>query len=120
MCSNKKRILWKFSCNCFIYIRKTFQNKSEIVFTKQLVRSFFTCMTSPKKVDLFHVPTMLHRVLADSVLNLWRIVVDQVTDDPVGREPWSSGYGRRLVFKRLWVQIPALYTGWKFFHIYLL
>ena len=24
-----------------------------------------------------------------------------------GREPWSSGYGRRLVFQRLWVRIPA-------------
>ena len=32
-----------------------------------------------------------------------------------GREPWSSGYGRRLMFQRLWVQIPALYTGWTFF-----
>ena len=35
------------------------------------------------------------------------------------REPWSNGYGRRLMFRRLWVQIPALYTGWTFFHIYL-
>ena len=37
-----------------------------------------------------------------------------------GQEPWSSGYGRRLMFQRLWVQIPAPYTGWTFFHIYLL
>ena len=35
-------------------------------------------------------------------------------------EPWSSGYGRRLMFPSLWVQIPAPYTGWTFFHIYLL
>ena len=28
------------------------------------------------------------------------------------REPWSSGYGRRLTFQRLCVQIPTLYTGW--------
>ena len=34
-----------------------------------------------------------------------------------GREPLSWGYGRRLVFQRLWVWIPALYTGWTFFHI---
>ena len=34
--------------------------------------------------------------------------------------PWSSGYGWRLMFKRLCVQIPALYTGWTFFHIDLL
>ena len=24
----------------------------------------------------------------------------------------KSGYGRRLMFKRLWVRIPVLYTGW--------
>ena len=24
-----------------------------------------------------------------------------------GREPWSSGYGRRHTFQRLWVRIPA-------------
>ena len=29
-----------------------------------------------------------------------------------GREPWSSGYGRRLTFKRSRVQILASYTGW--------
>ena len=32
-----------------------------------------------------------------------------------GREPWSSGYGKRLTFRRLWVRIPAPYTGWTFF-----
>ena len=31
------------------------------------------------------------------------------------REPWSSGYGRRLMFWRSWVRIPAPYTGWKIF-----
>ena len=29
-----------------------------------------------------------------------------------GWEPWSSGYGRRLMFRRSWVRIPAAYTGW--------
>ena len=29
-----------------------------------------------------------------------------------GREPWYSGYGRRLMFERSWVQILAPYTGW--------
>ena len=33
----------------------------------------------------------------------------------VGQEPWSSGYGWRLTFWRLWVWIPAPYTGWTFF-----
>ena len=29
--------------------------------------------------------------------------------------PWSSGYGRRLMFQWLWVWIPAPYSGWTFF-----
>ena len=33
----------------------------------------------------------------------------------LGREPWSSGYGRRLTFQRLWVWILSPYTGWTFF-----
>ena len=32
-----------------------------------------------------------------------------------GREPWSIGYGRRLMFWRSWVRIPAPFTGWIFF-----
>ena len=28
--------------------------------------------------------------------------------------------GRRLTFRRSWVRIPALYSGWTFFDIYLL
>ena len=35
-----------------------------------------------------------------------------------GREPWSSGNGWRLMFKRLWVQIPAPHTGWTFEHLF--
>ena len=27
-------------------------------------------------------------------------------------QSWSSGYGRRLMFQRSWVRIPAPYTGW--------
>ena len=30
----------------------------------------------------------------------------------LGREPWSSGYGWRLMFERSWVRIPAPNTGW--------
>ena len=36
----------------------------------------------------------------------------------LGREPWSSGYGRRLMFQWLWVRILAPYTRWTFFHIF--
>ena len=38
----------------------------------------------------------------------------------IKKEPWSSGYGKRLSFQRSWIRIPAPYTGWTFFHIYLL
>ena len=30
----------------------------------------------------------------------------------LGKEPWFSGYGRRLMFQRSWVRIPAPDTGW--------
>ena len=35
--------------------------------------------------------------------------------DKIGWERWSSGYGWRLMFVRLWVRIPAPYTGSTFF-----
>ena len=40
--------------------------------------------------------------------------------DYPGPEPWSSGYGRRLTFKRSWVRILAPYTGWTFGHFFTL
>ena len=33
----------------------------------------------------------------------------------VGREPWSSCYGKRLTFWRSWVWILVPYTWWTFF-----
>ena len=34
----------------------------------------------------------------------------------LGWEPWSCGYGRRLMFQRSWIRIPGPYTtGWIFF-----
>ena len=36
-----------------------------------------------------------------------------------GEEAWSSGYGRSLMFWKLWVRIAAPFTGWTFFHAYL-
>ena len=39
----------------------------------------------------------------------------QKTKIKIDREPWSIGYGRRLMSWRLWVWISALYTGWTFF-----
>ena len=70
-----------------------------------------------------YLPTYLPTYLPSACLPHWPIdskltfpdwstkrqtpVKDQII---LGREPWSSGYGR---FQRLWVQIPAPYTGWK-------
>ena len=36
-------------------------------------------------------------------------------DNKSMQEPWFNGYGRRLMFRRAWVQIPAPYTGGTFF-----
>ena len=38
--------------------------------------------------------------------------------DNYGQEPWSSGYGRRLMSWRLWVWIQAAYTGWNLSHLF--
>ena len=56
-------------------------------------------------------------VIAGNLGTLW-CSVEKVTIWSTGREPWSSGYGRILVFWRLWVRIPAPYTGWTFFHLF--
>ena len=41
-------------------------------------------------------------------------------NEAIGREPWSSGYGKRLMFRTSWVRFLALYTGWTIFHVYLM
>ena len=38
--------------------------------------------------------------------NLTKLSNDPKLYKYIGREPWSSGCGRRLMFKRLWVRIP--------------
>ena len=44
----------------------------------------------------------------------------QVRTRETSRGFWSSGYGRRLMFQRSWVWIPAPYTGCKFGKIFTL
>ena len=34
----------------------------------------------------------------------------------IGREPWSSGYGRRLMCQRSWVRIPT--CAWHYSHLF--
>ena len=41
-----------------------------------------------------------------------------IGDPSKSREPWSSGYGRRLMSQRSWVWILAPFIGRTFFHIY--
>ena len=41
--------------------------------------------------------------------------VENGQQQPLDREPWSRGYGRRLMSWKSWVQIPALCTVWTFF-----
>ena len=49
---------------------------------------------------IFNTPNPLNPMQVKTIFN-WR-------------EPWSSGYGRRLMSWRSWVWIPAPYTGWTF------
>ena len=48
-------------------------------------------------------PTAKHKKLSSNALFVKNVGT---------KEPWSSGYGRRLVFLRSWIRIPAPYTGW--------
>ena len=41
-----------------------------------------------------------------------RILTDWPQNEWAGRERWSSGSGRRLMFQRSWVWLSAPYTGW--------
>ena len=40
--------------------------------------------------------------------------------DGKGWEPWSSGYGKRLMLQRAWVRILDQYTVWTFWHFFTL
>ena len=42
-------------------------------------------------------------------------VLFDAKDSKRGFEPWSSGYGKRLLFQSSWFRIQAPYTGWTFF-----
>ena len=48
-------------------------------------------------------------------LNLVKPILEATTLPTTVPGPWSSGYGKRLSFRRLWVRIVAPYTGWKNF-----
>ena len=48
-------------------------------------------------------------------LNLVKPILEATTLPTTVPGPWSSGYGKRLSFRRSWVRIVAPYTGWKKF-----
>ena len=55
----------------------------------------------------------------DREIGIFRPNLSITKSRPLNVKPLSSGYGRRLMFEmfeRLWVQIPAPYTGWTFFY----
>ena len=60
----------------------------------------------------------LHVRFTEPFSRVLLLVLCLKTNLDIGREPWSSGYGRRLMFQRLGVQIPAPYTGWTFSHLF--
>ena len=51
----------------------------------------------------------------------WKIIQYflNITLPIMGREPWSSGYGRRRSFERMWVRILVPDTGWTW-HFFIL
>ena len=83
------------------HILSIFRNQNSIESLSSILFVFlplFFCQSGP----LFH----LFSLSSNNILQGWK--------------PWSSGYGRRLMFWRTWVWIPAPYTGWAFIHILLL
>ena len=73
-------------CNGFIFLVKSFLGNFKVPDYQIIHASHLKCVE-------------LYLALKP---NLW----------PIGREPWSSGYGRRLTFLRSWVRIPAPDAGW--------
>ena len=73
----------------------------------------------PKKLDLKNLSDNPENVLQYSGeffrKKFYSIMVSKEMIDR--RDAWSCVYGRRLMFWRSWVRIPALYNGCTFFHI---
>ena len=68
----------------------------------------------------FPIPSKLdfYDLASSSCSSLSHITMKQFYT--VGREPWSSSYGWRLMYVRLWVRILVPYTGWTFGHFFTL
>ena len=70
-----------------------------------LLRKFF------KPFSLRYLVDTNEKTCQINIIKLFLIAyLLKVMNSCPGREPWSSVYGRRLMFRRLWVHIPALYT----------
>ena len=94
-------------------MRPKCDNEMTIILNRPIIKR-------PLKLTLFHThvnisPITENLPTQERELKLLMIIVTINKKHVAGREPWSSGYERRLMFQRSWVQIPELYTGWTFF-----
>ena len=82
----------------------------------------FALLCSRLIFGLFLVPTSKFELALKSFRSSCKWCLGYWPDKSwsLGWEPWSSGHGMRLMFRRLWVQFPALTTRWTFFLNYLL
>ena len=94
---------WCHATTCFYFL------KIKNFFERQIVFKFWIEICRKRPTTTFHFQHFLNLRFAFCFrLNSWR----------KGREPWYSGYGRRLMFQRSWVRIPVPYTGWTFSHLF--
>ena len=76
--------------------------------------AYFHCLNSPSQP---FIPFLYYWLFTYSQHYRHKF---SLTISVCGREPWSSGYGRRLTLWRSWVRIPVPYTRWILFHMNLL
>ena len=94
---------WCHATTCFYFL------KIKNFFERQIVFKFWIEICRKRPTTTFHFQHFLNLRFAFCFrLNSWR----------KGREPWYSGYGRRLMFQRSWVRIPAPHTRWTFSHLF--
>ena len=63
----------------------------------------YFCLTFARK--FVHSHSYTRQNFESTYLNMQRTTIG-----PYGWEPWSSGYGKRFMFWRSWVRVPAPYT----------
>ena len=93
---------------------------NDLTLTSQIWVYLFTGFTRQGH-ELYRETWIL--VVSNFMLHLIIVIcleIPKIKKKKSGREPWSSGNGRRVTSKRSWVRILAPNSGWTFFHIDLL